>query len=210
MNSKTIANGILRAILIIVGVVLILYFLYQIRAILVYIALDSVISLIGRRIVIFFDVKLKLPNTLAAIITMGFFVGILTLLISLLVPLLVEQSHNLSKIDIDELEVEINQLLGDIDLYFSDRGIHLLAKLQNISFEELFNLGSVTTIFSSVIGFIGSFSIGLLATLFISFFMLKDGAILDNIIFTLVPNKQESKARKSWGTIKDLLSRYFT
>lgn len=210
MNSKIIANGILRAVLIIVGVLLTLFLLYKISTILVYIALASVISLIGRRLVIFFDVRLKLPNTLAAMITMGLFVGILAFLISLLMPLLVEQSHNLSRIDIDEVQGEINQLFGDIDAYFAERGINLLDKLENISFAEMFNFGSVTTIFSSVIGFIGSFSIGLLATLFISFFMLKDGAILDNMIFTLVPNKQEKKARKSWNTIKDLLSRYFT
>jgi len=210
MNSKTIANGILRAIFLITGVLFVLYFLFLIKAILVYVLLASVISLIGRRIVIFFDVKLKFPNTIAVVITMGFFVGILALLISLIVPLVVEQSHNLSKINIDEVQLQISQLLSQIDLYFTEKGLHILDSLHNISLSDMVNLGSISTIFSSVISFIGSFSIGLLATLFISFFMLKDGAILDNMIFTVVPNKMENKARKSWETIKDLLSRYFT
>ncbi len=210
MNSKIIANGILRAILIVVGVLLTLFLLYKISTILVYIALASVISLIGRRLVIFFNVKLKFPNILAVIVTMGFFVGILAFLISLLVPLLVEQSHNLSRIDVAEVQLQLSQLVRDIDLYFSDKGLHLLDKVQEISLSELFKFGSLSTLFTSVVGFIGSFSIGLLATLFISFFMLKDGAILDNMIFTLVPNEQENKARKSWDAIKDLLSRYFT
>jgi len=210
MNAKTIANGILRALFIVVGVIVIIYFLYVIRAILVYLALASVISLIGRRLVIFLDVKLKLPNTLAVVITMGFFVGILAFLISLIVPLIVEQSHNLSKINVDKVQLQISQLLSQIDFYFSERGIHVLDKIQNIGLSDILNFGSVSTIFSSVLSFIGSFSIGLLATLFISFFMLKDGAILDNMIFTIVPDKMENKARKSWGIIKDLLSRYFT
>jgi predicted PurR-regulated permease PerM len=210
MNAKTISSGILRALFIVVGGLLLLYFLYLIKAVLVYILLASVISLIGRRIVIFFDVKLKLPNTLAVVITMGFFVGILALLISLLVPLLVEQSHNLSRINVEEVQLQLSQLLAQIDLYFTEKGLNILDSLQNISLTDLINVGSVSTIFSSVVGFIGSFSIGLLATLFISFFMLKDGAILDSMIFTLVPNKQEKKARKSWNIIKDLLSRYFT
>jgi len=210
MNSKTIAYGILRALLIVVGVLAVLFFLYLIRAILVYLVLASVISLIGRRIVIFFDVKLKLPNTVAVVITMAFFVGILALLISLMVPLIVEQSHYLSKIDISKVQLQIGQLLSQIDSYFSDKGIHVLDKMRSISISDIFNIGSISTIFSSVLSFIGSFSIGLLATLFISFFMLKDGAILDNMIFTVVPNKIENKARKSWETIKDLLSRYFT
>ena len=210
MNAKTISSGILRALFIIVGGILLLYFLYLIKAVLVYILLASVISLIGRRIVIFFDVKLKLPNTISVVITMGFFVGILAFLISLIVPLVVEQSHNLSKIDLDKVQLQISQLLSQIDLYFTDMGIHVLDKLQNISLSDIFNIGSISTIFSSVVSFIGSFTIGLLATLFISFFMLKDGAILDKMIFTLVPNKIENKARKSWEIIKDLLSRYFT
>jgi len=210
MNSKTIAKGILRALFIVVGVIIIIYFLYVIRAILVYLALASVISLIGRRLVIFLDIKLKLPNTIAVVITMGTFVGILAFLISLIVPLIVEQSHNLSKINMSQVQLQISQLLDQINLYFSHNGVHVLDKLKNISLSDIFNLGSISTIFSSVIGFIGSFSIGLLATLFISFFMLKDGAILDNMIFTLVPNKMEDKARKSWEIIKNLLSRYFT
>lgn len=210
MNAKTISTGILRALFIVVGSLLLLYFLYLIKAVIVYVLLASVISLIGRRIVIFFDVKLKLPNTLAVVITMGFFVGILALLISLLVPLLVEQSHNLSRINIEEVQLQLSQLLAQIDLYFTDKGLHILDSLHNISLNDLLNVGSVSTVFSSVVGFIGSFSIGLLATLFISFFMLKDGAILDRIIFTIVPDKQEDKAKKSWETIKDLLSRYFT
>jgi len=210
MNAKTISSGILRALFIVVGGLLLLYFLYLIKAVLVYILLASVISLIGRRIVIFFDVKLKLPNTLAVVITMSFFVGILALLVSLLVPLLVEQSHNLSRINVEEVQLQLSQLLAQIDLYFTEKGLHVLDSLQNISLTDLINVGSVSTVFSSVVGFIGSFSIGLLATLFISFFMLKDGAILDSMIFTLVPNKQEKKARKSWNIIKDLLSRYFT
>lgn len=210
MNAKTISSGILRALFIVVGVLLVLYFLYLIRAILVYILLASVISLIGRRLVIFFNVKLKFPNILAVVITMGFFVGILALLVSLLVPLLVEQSHNLSRINIEEVQLQLSQLLAQIDLYFSEKGLHILDPLQNISLSDMIKVGSLSTVFSSVVSFIGSFSIGLLATLFISFFMLKDGAILDNMIFTVVPNEQETKARKSWLTIKNLLSRYFT
>ena len=47
MNSKIIANGILRALAIIVGVALLVYFLYKIQSVIVYIAIAAVISLIG-------------------------------------------------------------------------------------------------------------------------------------------------------------------
>ncbi|PJA05908.1 MAG: AI-2E family transporter [Flavobacteriales bacterium CG_4_10_14_0_2_um_filter_35_18] len=141
---------------------------------------------------------------------MGFFVGILALLIALIVPLLIEQSHNLSRINIEDLQQQLSNLALQMDLYFNDMGIHVMDKMKEISIFEILNVVSVSTVFSFVVKFIGTFSIGLLATLFISFFMLKDGAILDQMIFTIVPNEQEEKARKSWEVIKDLLSRYFT
>jgi len=43
MNSKTIAYGILRAIAIIVGVLVLLWFLYKIQSILLYITFAAVI-----------------------------------------------------------------------------------------------------------------------------------------------------------------------
>jgi len=210
MNSKTIANGILRAILIIVGVLLIFFFLYKIKAILIYIILGSITSLIGRRVVIFFNTKLKIPNTLAVIVTMILFMGIFSLFILLFVPLIIEQSHNLSRLNINQVQTNIQNLFSQINLYFESKGINLLNKYQHFDILSLFNFGSITSMFNVVTGFLGSITIGLLATLFISFFMLKDGEMLDKIIFTIVPTSQENKAQISWLKIKDLLSRYFT
>jgi len=210
MNSKTIANGILRAILIIVGVLLIFFFLYKIKAILIYIILGSITSLIGRRIVIFFNTKLKIPNTLAVIVTMVLFMGIFSLFILLFVPLIIEQSHNLSRLNINQVQTNIQNLFSQINLYFESKGINLLNKYQHFDILSLFNFGSITSMFNVITGFLGSITIGLLATLFISFFMLKDGEMLDKIIFTIVPTSQENKAQISWLKIKDLLSRYFT
>ncbi|MDP3353151.1 MAG: AI-2E family transporter, partial [Flavobacteriaceae bacterium] len=83
-------------------------------------------------------------------------------------------------------------------------------RIDNLDLTSYIQLASVSTIFSKAISIIGSITIGIFATLFISFFMLKDGELLDNMIFTLVPSHIEGKARKSWISIKDLLSKYFT
>ncbi|MEQ9582803.1 MAG: AI-2E family transporter, partial [Arenibacter sp.] len=72
MTSKTIAEGILRALGVILAIVILLAFLYKISAVLIYIARAGVASLIGRPIVLFFRQKLKFNNTVAVIITMIF------------------------------------------------------------------------------------------------------------------------------------------
>ena len=53
MSSNTITNGILKAIAIILGVALLLYFLYEIQSIIIYLAISAVIALIGSPIITF-------------------------------------------------------------------------------------------------------------------------------------------------------------
>ena len=92
MNSKTISNGILRALAIVLGIALTLFFLYKIQAVIVYIAIAAVISLIGRPIVLFLRKKLKFNNTVAVITTMAIFLGLLIGLIGLFIPLITKSA----------------------------------------------------------------------------------------------------------------------
>ena len=82
MKSNTITTGILKAIAIIAGVLLLVYFLYKVQSVLIYIAISAVISLIGSPIIRFLKTRLKFPNTLAVFTTMLFFIAILVSLIS--------------------------------------------------------------------------------------------------------------------------------
>ena len=110
MNSKIIANGILRALGILLAVALVLFFLYKIKSVIVYIAVAAVISLIGRPIILFLRRKLKFSNTIAVISTMVLLLGLLIGLIGLFVPLIVEQGHNLSLLNIEQLQSNVESL----------------------------------------------------------------------------------------------------
>ena len=59
MDSKTIANGILRYIAILTGVVLLIYFIYLIKTVLVYFLFSGVVDLIVSPIFNFFKKILK-------------------------------------------------------------------------------------------------------------------------------------------------------
>ncbi|AMC09798.1 permease [Lutibacter profundi] len=207
MNSKTIANGILKAIAIIVGVLLLLYFLFSIQSILIYIAISAVISLIARPIIQFLKRKLKLPNTFAVITTMLVFLGLLAGLISMFIPLIIKQGQNLSLLNIDQLQSNIQNILNQLNDYFLLHNIDILNELKNA---DLFkNLIVIPNLLNSVIGMVGNLSIGLFSVLFISFFFMKDTHLLENSIYTMVNDKSESKLKKSLTSIKNLLSRYF-
>lgn len=213
MTSKTIAEGILRAIAIIVGVFLICFFLYKIQSVIAYLAIAAVIALMGRPIVGFLRRKLKFPNTLAVVFTMLFFIGILAGIIALFVPLLSEQGKNLSLLDIEELQKNLNTLYKQITAYLGASPDVVTEIIEETEIEknlvEGFDVGFIPNILNSLLSVLSSASIGLLSVLFISFFFLKDSNLFQNGILTLVSKENESKTVFSINKINDLLSRYF-
>ena len=209
MNSNTITNGILKAIAILAGIAVLFIFLYKIRSVLGYIAIAGVISLIGRPIVLFLRRKLKFKKTLAAIITIVFIILIIVGIISLLVPLLVKQGHNLSLLDIEALQANVKSLYNEVLDYFSLKGIHLEQSLKNSDVVSWLDFKAIPNFLNSLVGFIGNFGIGLFSVIFIAFFFLKDSRLFEESIMTLVPDEKEIRLKKSIIKIKDLLSRYF-
>lgn len=209
MNSNTISKGILQAIGIIAGTLLVLYFLYKIQAVIVYIALAAVISLIGLPIVRFLRNKLKFNNTIAVITTMVLMVGFLFGLIRMFIPLIVEQGQNLALLDIDLLQRNIENLYQQVISYFDINNIDLQESIKESKLLSKIDFAFIPDFLNSIVSGFGSFSVGLFSVLFISFFLLKDSQLLENGIMTLVPDDKESGSKRSFEKIKNLLSRYF-
>ncbi|MGV6844848.1 MAG: AI-2E family transporter [Lutibacter sp.] len=207
MNSNTISKGILKAIGILIGIVILLFFLYKIKLVLVYIAIAAVISLIARPIIRFFKLRLKFPNTLAVIITMILFLAILLGLISMFIPLIIKQSENLSLLNFGQFQKNIEALIIQINDYFLNHQIDLFNEFKKVDFFS--NIKAIPNLLNSIFEILGNLSIGLFSVIFISFFFMKDTYLLENAIYTLVSNKSENKTRKSINQIKELLSRYF-
>lgn len=207
MNSKSIANGILRAIGVILAIAIVLLFLYKIQSVLIYIAISIVLTLIARPVLALLRKKLKFPNTLAVIVTMSIFTLLIFGVISMFVPLIVKQSQNISLLNIEGLRSDVTSIIHEIDHYFSAKGINIFNGLKNIDLSS--NIASIPGLLNSLVGIIGSFSMGLFSVLFISFFLLKDTDLLHNAILLITPDKKEERLLKSLSKIKDLLSRYF-
>jgi predicted PurR-regulated permease PerM len=207
MNSKTIANGILRALAIILGVLLLLLLLFKIQSVIIYIIIAAVLSLIGRPIILFLRTKLKFPNTIAVITTMFLMLSLLTGLVVLFIPLVLEQGKSLSLLEVDKLQANIQDIFNQITAYFSSKGIDVLKELENIDLVSQFK--AIPNVLNSIIGALGSLSIGLFSVLFISFFFMKDSQLLKKGVFTLIPNKTETRFSNSLEVINNLLSRYF-
>ncbi len=213
MSVNTISKGILKAVGILGGIFLIFWFLYEIRSVLAYLAIAAVIALIGRPVVVFLRDRLKFPNTLAVVVTMVLMIGVLAGVIALFIPLISEQSKNLSLLNIDDVQQSLNQLWQEIVAYFgaSPSEVGKLIKDSDIdrSFIEGLDIGFIPDFLNSLVSVLSTASIGLFSVLFISFFFLKDFRLLQRGILTFVPANKETSTVISLHKINNLLSRYF-
>jgi len=207
MTSKIIANGILRALGILLGFFLLGYFLFAIQSVIIYVIIAGILSLIARPIIKVLRTKLKFPNTLAVVFTMILMLSLLTGIIVMFIPLITEQGKNLSLLEVDKLEANIHEVFNQITTYFSNRGIDVLGELKNLDFLAQFK--EIPNFLNTVLGAVGTLSVGLFSVLFISFFFMKDNQLLKKGVMTIIPKGKENRFSKSLETINDLLSRYF-
>ncbi len=209
MTSNDITKGILKSIGYIIGVLLLLFFLYKIQSVILYVVVAAIISLIGLPIVNFLKNKFKFNNTFAVIVTIVLLIGILSGLVGLFIPLVVEQGQNLSLLNIQELQSTIENLNQKVITYFSNKNIEINQSFSESNLFSKIDFSIIPNFLNSVVSGFGSFSIALFSIIFISFFLLKDSKLLEQGVLTFVPDTSEEGTKRSMHKIKDLLSRYF-
>lgn len=204
-----IADGILRAVAVITVILIICYFFFKISTLLIYITIAVIISLIGRPVVVFLRTRLKMRNTLSVILTMVFFLGIVIGIVLMFIPLLIKQGQNLSLLNIDALQQNLENLYHEVTSYFGITNVDIRTQLRESKIFSRINFGVIPEFLNSIVSLLGSLSIGLFSVLFIAFFYLKDSKLLQENLMVLIPDDKEPRLKKSLNTIKLLLSRYF-
>jgi predicted PurR-regulated permease PerM len=138
---------------------------------------------------------------------MVLFISIIVGIFAMFIPVIIHQGHQLSLLNTDGFISNIRQVLKSIEDYLTSKGIHILKNSEELDLGE--SLKTIPGALNSVLGFIGSFSMGLVSVFFIAFFLMKDELILKNAFKALAPNDKEDRILRSLYEIKTLLSRYF-
>ncbi|SNB02699.1 putative transporting permease [Flavobacterium psychrophilum] len=209
MTSKIIANGIIKALLIIVAIAMLLFFLYQIQSVIIYLIVSLILTLITSPFVGFLKRKLKFSNTIAVVFTMFLLMLTFVGLIMMFVPLILAQSENLSLLDTKSIENSATQLTNQFKIYLTNHHINAGNLLNFSSLTSKINFNFIPTILNSILGTISSFGMGLASVLFITFFFLKDKIIFTNGMKIILPDNHEEKILNSFTKINEMLSRYF-
>lgn len=194
---------------IIAGILLLLFFLYQIQSVLVYIAIAGVISLIGRPFVIFLRSKFHIPNQIAVIIVLLLVLAVFIGIILLFVPIVIEQSQYLGRIDIEAFQNDINVLNDQINIYLGVENINILESFEQSELMQSLDINLIPKFLNSVFGILGATLIALFSIMFIAFFLLKDSKLMLNSILVFANKGEEDKFQRAFNKIKILLSRYF-
>lgn len=209
MNSKTIANGIVRAVLILALISIIIYFLYKIQLVIAYILVSIILSMIGTPIVDFLRKKLKFKLTTAVVFTLLFYGLIIFGFIMMFIPLITTQGQKLSLLDSNALQSQINELTIEIKSFLDNRGLNGSKLMKEYNLVSKLNFNFLSDFLNNTLNTISNIGMGLASVFFITFFFLKERVIFLRIFKYVLPDEHEEKILNSVSQINVLLSRYF-
>ncbi len=208
-------NKNVRLVLGIIGVLLLGYVLWNVRTIITYFFAAGIIAFVARpmmRVLGKFHIKgWYMTSWLKAGLVLLLFVAVVFGLLRMIIPTVIEQAHIISEIDTNQLVKRLEPQIASVTTWLEKTNIdqeELVTMLQD-QISGLFSMGDIGTYVSGVLNGITGSLIALFSILFITFFLLKDGSIVDNVVYSLTPDKYLEKIKTIFNETKDLLSRYF-
>lgn len=208
-------NKNIRLALGIIGILIFGYLLWNVRFIIYYFFAAAIIAFIARPLMRFLGrVKFKnweMPNWLKSATVLTTFVIIIIGLFKLIVPTVIEQAHIISEIDANTVVSRIQPSIESASEWMKKANIDE-SELQNILNKEVnkvFSMGDIGNYVKSILNGISDSLIAAFSILFISFFLIKDGNIVDNVVESITPDKYLEKIKTILNETKDLLTRYF-
>ena len=209
MFSGLVPNSLLKSIFYLISMILIGYIIYELKIIVGYLIIASILTLLARPVVKLLSSKLKFGSTLASIVAISFILIVILGIISLLIPLVLEQGKNLSLLNVNAFQDKINTLYIEFNGYLNKFNIDLNQSLVDIEGLTKNSVEAIPVLLNSVGSILGSITLGILSVIFITFFLLKDGEYFEKLFTQLFPTKMKKRIEKSLTEIKVLLSRYF-
>lgn len=209
MNSKIIANGILRAIGILLLFSIGIWFLFSIRTLFVYLILALLLSMICNPIVQFLKKKTKFNNFWAVTTTLLILILGIALFILLFVPLITSQIQSLSLLNTADIEQKVIHLYDQFSSYLYQNNFDIQEVFKEFNFTQYINITFLPSFLNGFLGTLSSIGIGIASVLFITFFFLKDQISFIAAFKKIIPVSHEEETLQSIQKINEMLTRYF-
>ncbi|MBN2213094.1 MAG: AI-2E family transporter [Bacteroidales bacterium] len=193
------------------------FFIWRFGFMIVWVLIAAVISFIGQPLVRFFDKihvrKRHMPHALSTLLSLAIIVLVIFGLLAIFIPLIVNQAETISKIDVNQLNKNLQGPLQWIDEKLHTFGVvpdgQTIQDFVVTRVKSLVNLGNITDVFHKFFSTAGNVVVGFFSVLFIAFFFLKDENMFEKGLLLIVPEKHHSATSKVVADSKNLLRRYF-
>lgn len=207
-----------RYFLILIGLVILVWALIFFKAIVTYIIISFVISIIGRPLVDLLGKlrinKIRLPRAIRAAFTLALIWFVIITFFRVFVPLIANEANDLSQIDVQAELEKLDEPIQKLEELYNkmDMGGEEKPSFQEFVTEKagsLVNIKWLSDFISKVTGTLVDLFIAIFSISFISFFFLKESNLFEDGVQLLVPADKEEKVSNAMSSIKHLLKRYF-
>lgn len=210
LNSNFLKLMVLGLVIALLGYVFSTILLYIIISLVLATLLKPLVNFI-RHVQVF---GLTVPRVVAVLLSIGLFFTVIVLLVTLFYPLLYSQLAVLSALKDDDLLIAFEKPLADLEAFLlryklvnQDTGF--LRKQLTTWHLNLTTTDAVTFI-NNVVEYTSGLFVGMVAVLFISFFLLYDRGILKRFFLGFVPNIYFEVVVTALVKIEKLLANYLT
>lgn len=212
-------NQPVKSFFTIVGIFALIYLLWVLRFLIGYIMISAVLAIIISPLINYIHTrkiwKFQLSYNASVIIAMALILSVIVGFVSILAPVLVEESRIISHFNMNTFSESMKEPISQLEYYVKTyqltdtpnqtSGEFIQAKLKGV-----FATYSLTNTLSRLISTLGSLTLALISIFFMTFFFVKDRDMLVRIIFTVTPDKYMGQAKEIIRNTRIMLSRYFT
>ena len=176
-----------------------------------------VLAIIGRPLANkFAKIKIKkftVGNSLAAALTLFVEFAVVIGLVAIFIPIVTQQAELISNIDTNKVSASLSHTMVNIDETLTKYGIISSEEPLEVMVEnkvaQLVNVATFSSLAEKLLGFTGSFFIGIFSVLFMAFFFLKDENLFKGVLLLITPVNHAQKIENIIIKTKYLLTRYF-
>ncbi len=191
---------------------------YTFSNVVMYVLIAWVLSTMGQPLMEFFQKRVKLgkykigPN-LAAGLTLITYIVVVTLLVMLFVPLVIQQASNLARVDYQAVATALEEPLNQLNEWLAENGMSDPEQKTDQGLQQFFSKNFdpsiITNTFSSVLAAASGILFGAFAVIFITFFFLKEKGLFKSFFLNLLPSRYDNQITEVFDDSSYLLSRYF-
>jgi predicted PurR-regulated permease PerM len=211
----------ISAVLAFIGIVLVCasaWAFWQVRTIILYILVAAILTMITRplenRLEKIRIKKRKIPRSMRAVIVLLGIYLIIFSFIAIFIPLFIDEAKIIANVSSTQLTTAFHEPIAQIQQAFSNvqqsnGSQETLDQYLQEGAGKILNATQITSFANSLVSLFGSTIIAFFAISFFTFFFIKDGPAIFEMLLLLAPVKHVKSVRNIMGESQVMLSKYF-